>query len=75
LYQHKLDKTQLLTSITSSIQFKTRMDQHTYENWVKIKETFEASGNTDNMFYKRAVQIVKTKKDPLAKFLGDKYDA
>ena len=45
------------------------MDQHTYDNWVKIKETFEASGNTDNMFYKRAVVIVKTRRDPLAKFL------
>jgi hypothetical protein len=47
------------------------MDQRTYDNWVKIKETFEASGNTDNMFYRRAVQIVKTRVDPLAKFLGD----
>ncbi len=47
------------------------MDQHTYENWVKIKETFEQSGDTDNMFYKIAVVIVKTRKDPLAKFLGD----
>jgi hypothetical protein len=47
------------------------MDQHTYNNWVKIKETFEQSGNTDNMFYKRAVEIVKTRRDPLAKFLGD----
>jgi hypothetical protein len=47
------------------------MDQHTYDNWVKIKETFEQSGNTDNMFYKRACAIVKTKRDPLAKFLGD----
>jgi hypothetical protein len=47
------------------------MDDHTYQNWVKIKETFEESGNTNNMFYKRAVQIVKTKKDPLAKYLGD----
>ena len=48
-----------------------RMDQHTYNNWVKIKETFEASGNLDNMFYKRAVEIVKTRRDPLARFLGD----
>jgi hypothetical protein len=48
------------------------MDDHTYQNWVKIKETFEESGNTDNMFYKRAVEIIKTKKDPFAKFLGDK---
>ena len=47
------------------------MDQHTYENWVKIKAVFEESGNTDNMFYKRAVAIVKTGKDPLAKMLGD----
>ena len=47
------------------------MDQHTYDNWVKIKATFESSGNIDNMFYKRAVEIVNTRKDPLAKFLGD----
>ena len=47
------------------------MDQHTYENWCKIKATFEASGNMDNMFYRRAVEIVKTRRDPLAKFLGD----
>lgn len=51
------------------------MDQHTYNNWVKIKETFETSGNTSNMFYKRACEIVKTRKDPLEKFLGDsKYE-
>jgi hypothetical protein len=48
------------------------MDQHTYNNWVRIKETFECSGNTNNMYYKRAVEIVKTKKDPLGKFFGDK---
>jgi hypothetical protein len=47
------------------------MDDHTYQNWVKIKETFEESGNTNNMFYKRAVEIIKTRKDPLAKYLGD----
>lgn len=55
----------------NSTPIKNQMDQHTYNNWVRIKETFEASGNTDNMFYKRAVEIVKTRKDPLAKFLGD----
>ena len=49
------------------------MDQHTYNNWVKIKETFEKSGNTNNMFYKRACAIVNTKKDPLAKYLGDEW--
>jgi hypothetical protein len=48
------------------------MDSHTYNNWVKIKETFEKSGNIDNMFYKRAVEIIKTKKDPLEKFLNGK---
>ena len=48
------------------------MDSHSYDNWVKIKETFEKSGNMENMFYMRACEIVKTKKDPLAKFLGDK---
>ncbi len=48
------------------------MDDHTYNNWVKIKETFEASGNTDNFFYKRACAIVVNRKDPAAKFLGDK---
>ena len=47
------------------------MDQRTYDNWVKIKQTFEESGNTNNMFYTRAVEIVKTKRDPLAKYLGD----
>lgn len=47
------------------------MDQHTYDNWVKIKETFEVSGNTNNMFYKRAVEIVKTRRDTFAKYLGD----
>lgn len=47
------------------------MDDHTYNNWVRIKETFEASGNTRNMFYKRACEVVKTRKDPLKKFFGD----
>lgn len=47
------------------------MDDQTFANWVKIKETFESSGNTNNMFYKRAVEIVKTRRDPLAKYFGD----
>lgn len=47
------------------------MDQHTYDNWIKIKETFEKSGNTNNMFYRRACEIMKSKKDPLAKYFGD----
>lgn len=48
------------------------MDDHTYNNWVKIKETFESSGNTNNMFYRRACEIVKTKRDPLEKYLNGK---
>lgn len=48
------------------------MDDHTYKNWIKIKETFEASGNTDNNFYKRACEIAKTRKDPLEKFFKGK---
>jgi len=54
----------------NSIQSKNQMDQHTYDNWVKIKKTFEKSGNMENMFYMRACEIVKTRKDPLEKFLG-----
>ena len=41
------------------------MDEHTYNNWVKVKETFEASGNTNNFFYKRACAIVGGGSDPL----------
>jgi hypothetical protein len=47
------------------------MDQHTYDNWKKIKEIMEEKGTTDNKFYKRAAEIVITRKDPLAKYLGD----
>lgn len=46
------------------------MDQHTYNNWVKIKKTFEESGNTDNFFYKRACAIVSGKPDPIDRILG-----
>ena len=48
------------------------MDDHTYQNWVKIKEQFESSGNTNNMFYKRACEIIKTKRDPMEKFWNQK---
>jgi len=48
------------------------MDDHTFNNWVKIKATFEASGNTNNIFYRRACEVVKTKKDPLEKLFNDK---
>jgi hypothetical protein len=45
------------------------MDEHTYNNWVKVKQTFEASGNTDNFFYKRACAIVSGKSDPMEKVM------
>ena len=51
------------------------MGDHEYNNWVKIKEMYEESGNTNNVFYKRAVEIVRSKRDPLAKYLGDKNDS
>ncbi len=34
-------------------------------NWKRIKESFEASGNTDNNYYQRACLIVAGKPDPL----------
>ena len=50
------------------------MDDHTFNNWVKVKETFEASGNTDNAFYRRACSIVSSpsRKDPMEQHL--KFD-
>jgi hypothetical protein len=50
------------------------MDEHTYNNWVKVKKTFEESGNTNNMFYTRACAIVKGESDPLSKILGDELE-
>ena len=41
------------------------MDQHTKDNWEKIKAHLEAVGQTDNMFYKRASAICQNQKDPL----------
>jgi len=46
------------------------MDKTSYENWVKVKETFESSGNTDNFFYKRACAIVGGSPDPLDNMMG-----
>ena len=41
-----------------------------FSNWVRIKETFEESGNTDNFYYKRACAIVEGQPDPLATTLN-----
>jgi hypothetical protein len=51
------------------------MDSYTYNNWVKIKETFEKSGNTNNMFYKRACAVIKTGTDPMEKFFKEGHDS
>jgi hypothetical protein len=48
------------------------MDQHTYDNWVRIKQTMETSGNIKNMFYTRACEIVKSRTDPMEKFWNNK---
>ena len=41
------------------------MDDETLHNWHKIKTHLEQVGQTDNMFYKRAVSITTNKRDPL----------
>ena len=41
------------------------MDQYTKNNWKKIKAHLETVGQTDNMFYERAVAIMANQKDPL----------
>lgn len=46
------------------------MDQHTRDNWKKIKEQMEKSGNTNNMFYIRACKIVNGGTDSLDKMLN-----
>jgi len=35
------------------------------DNWRKVKEALEAAGKTDCYFYKRAVAILGTGRDPL----------
>jgi len=41
------------------------MDKHTRENWAKIKKALEEAGKTDCEFYRRAVAILSTGRDPL----------
>ena len=61
----------MLTIIASKYFKLKHMDEHTYNNWVKVKETFEASGNTDNFFYKRACAIVSGSPDPMDRMMND----
>ena len=41
------------------------MDKASYENWVRVKEALESSGNTDNFYYRRACAIVSGRPDPM----------
>ena len=41
------------------------MDAHTRENWARVKAALERANKTNTYFYKRAVAILKTGKDPM----------
>ena len=43
------------------------MDKHELENWQRIKDKLEETGNTDSFFYKRAVAICGGQDDPWEK--------
>lgn len=43
------------------------MDPDTRQNWQRIKDALEATGKTDNHYYRRAVAILKTGQDPFEK--------
>lgn len=45
------------------------MDAQTRENWRKVKEALERAGKTDNHYYRRALAILATGRDPF-----DRYD-
>jgi hypothetical protein len=41
------------------------MDKREVENWRKVKKALEEAGKTESFFYKRAVAILSTGRDPL----------
>ena len=41
------------------------MDKTSFENWVRVKEALEESGNTENFYYRRACAIVSGAPDPM----------
>jgi len=41
------------------------MDDISMENWQKVKDAMEASGSTNNFYYKRACAILGGQKDPI----------
>ena len=48
------------------------MDDISMENWQKVKDAMEASGNTDNFYYKRACAVLAGEKDPINAILNPK---
>jgi hypothetical protein len=40
------------------------MDKTQIDKWRKVKEALEQAGKTDSFFYKRAVAVVTTGRDP-----------
>jgi len=40
------------------------MDSAERENWRKVKEALEKAGKTDNHYYRRALAILATGRDP-----------
>lgn len=44
------------------------MDQRTRENWAKVKVALEKAGKTECAFYRRAVAVVLTGRDPGPEF-------
>ena len=44
------------------------VDQRTRENWAKVKAALEKAGKTDCSFYRRAVAVVMTGRDPGPEF-------
>jgi GH15 family glucan-1,4-alpha-glucosidase len=40
------------------------IDAQTRDNWRKVKEALEKAGKTDNHYYRRALAILATGRDP-----------
>jgi len=40
------------------------VDAQTRDNWRRIKDALEAAGKTDNHYYRRALAILATGRDP-----------
>ena len=55
----------MLLGLVSQLTLFFVMDKQEFDNWMKVKAALEKAGKTDSFFYKRAVAILKTGKDPL----------